>query len=100
MKHLSPSEDYKSSILAGYAIQCIDPTHISSSNFHVLYISSSLRPELIADIAARGLNFWVYQTTQEHVIIAGQLKSVRDRLAEEERRVLVNISRTTSMLFH
>ncbi|KAJ3056904.1 hypothetical protein HK097_003064 [Rhizophlyctis rosea] len=38
---LNPSEDYKSSVLAG------------------------LRPELIIEIAGRALSFWVYQTTQE-----------------------------------
>ncbi|KXS10383.1 hypothetical protein M427DRAFT_508707, partial [Gonapodya prolifera JEL478] len=37
---LNPSEDYKSSVLAG------------------------LRPEVIMDIASRGLAFWTYQVTQ------------------------------------
>ncbi|KAI9006116.1 hypothetical protein BC832DRAFT_620961 [Gaertneriomyces semiglobifer] len=60
---LNPSEDYKSSVLAG------------------------LRPEVIIEIASRGLSFWVYQTTQEAYFQEMIYKSLGDKYAQLERQI-------------
>ncbi|TPX58974.1 hypothetical protein PhCBS80983_g02812 [Powellomyces hirtus] len=60
---LNPSEDYKSSVLAG------------------------LRPEVIIEIAGRGLSFWVYQTTQEACFQEMIYKNLSEKYSQLERQV-------------
>ncbi|KAI8809238.1 hypothetical protein BJ742DRAFT_677056 [Cladochytrium replicatum] len=60
---LNPSEDYKSSVLAG------------------------LRPELIMEIASRALSFWVYQTTQEACFQEMLYKSLDEKYTNLDRQV-------------
>ncbi|KAI9597013.1 hypothetical protein BDF19DRAFT_489392 [Syncephalis fuscata] len=62
LAELNPSEDYKSSVLAG------------------------LRPDIIADVCQRALSFWTYQVTQE-IGYQEMLRKVHDnkyRLLEEQ----------------
>ncbi|TPX36159.1 hypothetical protein SmJEL517_g01653 [Synchytrium microbalum] len=60
---LNPTEDYKSSVLAG------------------------LRPELIMEIAGRALSFWAYQMTQETCFQEMMYKQLDEKYTALERQV-------------
>ncbi|KAK6544717.1 hypothetical protein TWF694_001403 [Orbilia ellipsospora] len=53
--NLNPTDDYKTSVLSG------------------------LSPELILEIASRGISFWVYQTTQEIVYQEYLSKTIKEK---------------------
>ncbi|KAI9103344.1 hypothetical protein DFS34DRAFT_608385 [Phlyctochytrium arcticum] len=60
---LNPSEDYKSSVLAG------------------------LRPEVIIEIAGRAMSFWVYQTSQEAIFRQMMYRTLVERNEQLENQV-------------
>ncbi|KAL2911239.1 hypothetical protein HK105_209295 [Polyrhizophydium stewartii] len=60
---LMPTEDYKSSVIAG------------------------LRPEIVIEIAGRALSFWSYQVTQEAAYQALVLKDLDEQCARLERQL-------------
>ncbi|EIW69476.1 hypothetical protein TREMEDRAFT_30699 [Tremella mesenterica DSM 1558] len=51
------------------------------------YKSASLTPSLILEIAARGMSFWTYQTSQERSFQTLVLKNAQTRLAQLEQQV-------------
>lgn len=65
MTDLNPSDDYKSSVLAG------------------------LRPEIIIEIANRALSFWVYQTTQESCFQEMIYKNLNEKYQETEKQMQI-----------
>ncbi|RHZ45296.1 hypothetical protein Glove_682g37 [Diversispora epigaea] len=60
---LTPSEDYKSSVLSG------------------------LRPDIIMEICSRALSFWTYQTTQEACFQEMMYKSLEEKYTQLEKQV-------------
>ncbi|KAI8921603.1 hypothetical protein BC831DRAFT_430120 [Entophlyctis helioformis] len=63
VSELCPTEDYKSSVLAG------------------------LRPEIVIEITSRALSFWTYQCTQESAYQSALYKSLDEQCAKLERQL-------------